>query len=295
MSLWSNRNFNVMLLKEANKLIKSKEYIYEIKFDGIRACIFVNKNSIKIISRNKKDITNLFPELSNIKMIFNKNTILDGEIICMSDNKVSFSEIQERIRLKNQDKINNLSFKNPAIFVAFDILYLEKDLIDLPLNKRKEILNDFADNDFFIKSKIYSDSTKLFNFVKENNMEGIIAKLKDSKYLINTRSANWIKIKNYQVGYFYIGGYEEKSKDYLSIKLGELKNNKLVYVGSVSLKKTNKLYNDILELKKIKNSPFINYDEKIIYIQTKLKCKVKYIHKTKNNQLRQPIIVRNKL
>lgn len=295
MSLWNNRDFNVMLLKEVNKLIKSNDYIYEIKFDGVRACIFVNKNSIKIISRNRVDITYLFPELSNIKKIFKNNTILDGEIICLSNNNISFELVSERIHIKNKDKINDLSNINPAIFVAFDILYLNKDLINLPLCKRKEVLSQFKENDNFIISKMYNDSIKLFEFVKRNNMEGIVAKIKDSKYLINTRSDNWVKIKNYQINDFYIGGYEEKKNNYLSIKLGEYKNNKLIYVGSISITKSNTLYNSILKLKKVKNSPFDNYNEKIIYVNPKITCTVKYIHKTKNNQLRQPVIVRSNI
>lgn len=292
MSLWKNRNFSVMLLKETDKLIKSDNYIYEIKFDGIRACIFVNKDSIKIISRNKKDITNLFPELLCIKKLFNKNTILDGEIICLLNNKVSFETLQERVHLKNKDRIRYYSYQNPAIFVAFDILYLDKDLINLPLYKRKEILNTFSENDAFIVSKMYNDSSKLFNFVKNNNMEGIVAKNKSSKYLINVRSDDWVKIKNYQIEDFYIGGYEEKKNSYLSLKLGEYQNGKLIYVGSVSITKNNKLYDNIMKLKTIKNSPFDNYNEQIKYIKDKLKCKVKYIQKTKNNQLRQPIIIK---
>ncbi len=294
MNLWDNREFNVMLLKEVNKLIKSKEYIYEIKFDGIRACIFGNNKSIKIISRNKKDITNLFPELVNIKEMFNKNTILDGEIICLLNNKISFDAIQERMHLKNKDKIKLASNNNSAIFVAFDILYLDKNLIDLSLIERKKILNNFKESDNFIISKTYADSLSLFKFVKKNNMEGIVAKLKNSKYLINTRSENWLKIKNYQTNYFYIGGYEKKKNKYISVKLGEYQNGKLIYVGSASLMNNSVLYLNILNLKILSDSPFENYDEKIVYVKVKLKCKVKYIEKTKNNQLRQPIIMGDK-
>ena len=292
MSLWDNRNFSVMLLKEVTKLIKSKDYIYEIKFDGIRACILGNKQELKIISRNKKDITSLFPELQNIKKLLSKNTILDGEIIALNNNKISFADIENRLHLKNKEKIQYLSINNPVIFVAFDVLYLEKDLIDLSLLERKKILDKFNENDYFIKSKVYDDSVKLFKFVKDNDMEGIVAKLKNSKYLINTRSDNWLKIKNYMINDFYIGGYEIKKSNYISIKLGEYQNNDFIYVGSVTLVKSNELYKDIIKLKSVNKSPFINYKENVNYVPVILKCKVKYIHKTPNNQLRQPVIVK---
>ena len=292
MSLWYKKDFGPMLLKEVDEVIDSDDYLYEIKYDGVRALMFVNSETIKIMSRNKRDITYLYPELKNVKSLFSDNVILDGEIIMMDKNRVSFEKLQERSHLKDASKIAWYLEHSPVIFVAFDILYKGKDLISLPLFERKKILDCINENDYFIKSKVYSNGKKLFDTVKKLNIEGIVAKKRDSIYEINTRSNSWIKIKNYKKGYFIIGGYENKKGDYISLKLGEYRNGKLIYVGSVSLIKSNPLYDKIINSKLSKKSTFINFNETIKYINPILKCKVKYIEKTKNGQLRQPVIIK---
>ena len=65
--IYTNRNFKPMLLKEIAKPFNSKDYIFEMKFDGIRALIFTDGDEFYIQSRNVKDITYMFPELKPIK------------------------------------------------------------------------------------------------------------------------------------------------------------------------------------------------------------------------------------
>ena len=157
-----------MLLSESNKVPISNNYIYELKYDGIRALIYINSKNIKIYTRNKIDVTYLFPELKKLKNLTNSNTILDGEIICTKDGKPNFSKLLNRIRLKNKEKINSQSIWNRVTFICFDILmYNNLDLKDYTLLERKNILNNFKDNDIFFKSKIFYDGKKLFK-TKQN-------------------------------------------------------------------------------------------------------------------------------
>lgn len=289
MNIWKNRIFTPMLLKEVDKPFNSSDYLYEIKFDGYRAILFVNKDGITIRSRNKIDITNMYPELKSITKLVKKNTIIDGEIIALENGYPSFSKLSERSRTKDVSKIKYHMKNNPVTFIAFDILYQDKDLTNLSLIERKEILSKIKDNDVFVKSKIYSDGIKLFKKVGSLNLEGIVAKKKDSLYEINKRTFSWVKIKNNIHESFLIGGYIIKKMS-ISLLLGELKDNKLYYVGNVRLNKNHKLYNKIISMKKTKSS-FINYNKKdAIFIEPKYKCMVKYLERTKTNHLRQPII-----
>jgi len=290
MSLW-NKLFTPMLLSEINKPFDNKEYLFELKYDGMRCIIYVNKTSIKIISRNKNDVTYLFPELKELCNIVTKNVIFDGEIISMSNNKPSFSKLQERMYLKDNSKIKYQSINNPVTFIAFDILYENKDLIHEPLYKRKEILSKYQDNNIFVKS-FYIDNfgIKLFNKVKKLDIEGIVAKKKDTTYKINTRSNDWIKIKNYKEEEFIIGGYKENKSNYvITIVLGEIRDNKLYYVGNVILNKKSNLYKNIINCKQI-NNPFIDYKDKCIFIEPILKVNISYIERTLNNHLRCPVV-----
>lgn len=289
MNIWNNRSWGPMLLKEVDKPFDSDEYVYEIKFDGYRAIIFASPKEFKIISRNNNDITYLYPELKEIQKLIKHNTIFDGEIVSMEDNKPSFSKLQQRSHIKNQQKINNYSKIEPVTFVCFDILYDNKDLTSLSLLERKNILNKIEENDVFIKSKYFSKGISLFNKIKKMHMEGIVAKKKDSIYEISKRTYSWIKIKNNLKEEFIIGGYEIKKKD-ISILLGEFKENKLYFVGNVKLSVNSDLYKKVLTIPHLKKSPFIDYDKKAIYLKPTLKCMVRYLERTLNNHLRQPII-----
>ena len=289
MDIWKNRNWSPMLLKEIDKPFDSKDYLFEVKFDGIRAIIFTNKEELIIRSRNKQDITHLFPELQSIKKLVNDNVIFDGEIVAFENDKVSFSQIQKRLHLKNKDKINKIANEEPITFVAFDILYKNKDITSNTLNDRKKILKKYNDTDVFIKAKsISTNGIKLFNSIKKLNLEGIVAKEKNGKYHINKRTDNFIKIKNIQRDEFIIGGFTEKKNGILSLAIGEMKDNLFYYVGKVSINNKTSIYEKIKNSKKSENY-FCNFNEDIFYIKPTIHCHVEYLERTKQNNLRHPI------
>ena len=291
MSLW-NKKFTPMLLGEVEKPFDDDNYIYEIKYDGIRSLIFAYGDKVIIKNRYGVDITVMFPELKNLNKTFKgKKVILDGEIIMFDEGKISFAKLQQRIHLKNKKTIEYLSTTNPVVFICFDILYEDYDLINLELLKRKKILEKYDDSDFFIKSTYTQKrGKKLYKIIKKMNMEGIVAKKADSKYLINERSNDWLKIKNYQSEEFWVLGYVNKQNSYvISLILGEYFNGRLKYVGKVSLGKKRSLANKVMQMKKIK--PILEIKEKdVTYINPELKCEVNYLERTNTGSLRQPFV-----
>lgn len=293
MNLWKNRNFTPMLLKEIDKPFNSKKHYYELKYDGYRALIFVNKNEIYIQSRNKNDITYLYPELSNIKKIVDKKVIFDGEIVIFENNKPSFNKISKRSKLKNKNLIKKESINNPVIFIAFDILYENRNLTNLPLIERKKILEKYQDTDFFIKSKVYlNNGIKLYNFVQKNNLEGIVIKDINGLYHINKRTDDFIKVKNIKSDNFIIAGYIDNNKYTSSLILCEKYNNDYIYVGKVLISKKNNLYEKILNIKKCKNYLKIDSNN-IIFIKPILSCEINFLERTKMGHLRHPHLKNN--
>lgn len=288
MSLW-NDEFSPMLLKEVDEVFDDEKYIYEVKYDGIRVLVFVSNDGVLIKSRYGMDITKLFPELSCLSKMVKGKVIFDGEIIILDDGRVSFSKLQKRFHLKNKKTIDFLSKTNPVVFMCFDVLYENRDLINLSLLERKEILDKYEDNEVFVKSTyVYGKGSKLFEAIKSLDMEGIVAKRLDSKYLINERSDNWIKIKNYKSDDFLILGYINK-ENVISVVLGELLKGRIVYVGKVSLGKKSSLANKIMSMKEVKALIDIK-DKDIIYVKPNVKCEVKYLERTSNGLLRHPFI-----
>ena len=288
MDLFNNKEIKPMLLKEIKEPFDSNDYIFELKFDGIRALIYKDNDKITIITRNRKNITDKFPELHNIKKTSKEKCIFDGEIIVEKDGKPSFDAVKERINIKDEIRINKLSNSKPATFIVFDILYKNKDLTKLSLIKRKEILNKYRDTNVFIKSKhVENKGMYLFNFAKKNKLEGIVAKNKDSIYEIGERSSSWLKIKNMQEETFYVCGYLEK-ENVLSVLLGYKTNNKYYYASKVILGRNRHEYNIIKKEKTTKNY-LEDFKEDFIFIKPKLQATIMYLEKTKNNHLRHPI------
>lgn len=289
-NIWTDRNWAPMLLKEIEQPFNSKDYIFELKFDGIRAIVFVSPKEFQIKSRNGKVLTDLFPELQEIQKLVHTNTIYDGEIIVMGTNGPSFSELQKRLHTKDPEKIKQLSTIYPVSFMAFDILYEKKDLTKIELMKRKKYLEKYPDTNYFIKTKgIEQNGKKFFQKIKELNLEGMVAKKKNGLYYLGERTNEFIKIKNIQEDEFYIGGYEEKKNKILSVAIGKLIDNQLHFVGKVKVSTKNQLYRQIID-RKISKNPFCDFDETINYVNPTLTCHVSYLEKTKNNHLRHPVL-----
>lgn len=284
--------FKPMLLQEVEQPFNSYEYLYEVKFDGIRATIHVGPSKFLIFNRYGKDITNFYPELKNIQKTINQNTIFDGEIVLFNNDKPSFSKLLERAHLKNHSKIQYFTKHYPVTFVAFDCLYQNRSLLTLPLQKRKEVLSQYPTNDYFtISPYILTDGQKLFKEITKLHLEGIVAKKLDSPYTIATRSFEWLKIKNFQKNNFYVGGiFEKENNAVASLYLGEYQANELHFVGKVSIGKKQAFYQKVKQSPTRKTSPFQDYQNpQITYLKPTLTCQIAYLERTKNNHLRQPI------
>lgn len=289
MNIYTNQDFIPMLLHEVKEAFNDSDYIFELKFDGIRALMFVEPKKITVRNKRSNIINNRYPELLNITKNVNKKVIFDGEIVIMVSGKPSFEHLQKRVLLKDKIKINYYSKNFPVIFVAFDILYENEDLTNLTLLERKKILNKYKNTNNFIKSEYIEENGKdLFKFAVKENLEGIVAKKKDSKYFINKRTKDWIKIKYFNDEDFFICGYkEENNKPMASLLLGKMDKKELIFAGTVNIGKKNL---DFLIIKKnpVNKKPSFIKDD-YIYLIPNLKCTVEFLEKTKSGFMRHPI------
>ena len=94
---------------------------------------------------------------------------------------------------------------------------------------------------------------------------------------------------HYKVEYFYVGGFKKSDTNVFSLCLGEKRNNKLYYVGKVSVIEKNPILKQIKKLKKSKNQ-FANYFIDANYVEHKCNIIVHYMERTNSNTLRQPFI-----
>jgi DNA ligase-1 len=177
------------------------DLIAEYKYDGIRAQVHIHGNKIKIFSRNLNDITSFFPELvqdalDNIKV---SKMIFDGEILAFKNGKVMpFQYLQRRLHTKNvtSDSIRSVA----VLYTIFDAIYIDRELINIPLIQRKEILNNVKFTPPFALAKwrlVNSEGIISDMFTESRNMgyEGLVLKDPQSEYQIGKRGRKWVKFK----------------------------------------------------------------------------------------------------
>ena len=134
-----------MLARLARHPFDSPDYLFELKWDGIRALAFIDGNELKLLSRTSRDITAQFPELAGLpNQIHVESAVLDGELVCMDESgHPSFSQLQQRL----QETGNRGVRSNPVHFIAFDLLYLNgQSIMGDPLFSRKDRLHSVLES-----------------------------------------------------------------------------------------------------------------------------------------------------
>src|SRR5687767_15702650 len=96
-----------MLARVADKPPASKDYVYEVKWDGIRAMISLDEGEVRIRGRNGLDLTKQFPELVIPEQAFRATSALfDGEIVCLeADGRPNFASVIHRMQQKSEGAI----------------------------------------------------------------------------------------------------------------------------------------------------------------------------------------------
>ena len=157
-------------------------------------------------------------------------------------------------------------------------------------DKLVRLLYDCEDNIIF--SAYVTEGEKSYKFAKDNNLEGIIAKKKNSLYK-GERNEDWLKIKCYNRAEFVIGGYSYSDKNELSsLLIGYYNKDRFVYVGKVGTGfSDNKRQELLLLFKKLvrKTNPFSKEikGNDIIWLKPELVAEIQYVELTKEKVLRQ--------
>lgn len=198
MDIFDSKGIKPMLIAEQVDPYDDLDSIFELKVDGIRCIAYCDKDGVDI--RNKRNFKLLprFPELEQIHKNCNCKCILDGELNVIVNNKPDFYEVQKRTLLSDYFKIKLAYSKYPANFVAYDILYYDGRLTaQLPLMERKQILSGvISENNLLSVSRyIESEGKILFELAKQQNLEGVVGKRKDSLYWFGKRTKDWKKVK----------------------------------------------------------------------------------------------------
>lgn len=124
-------------------------------------------------------------------------------------------------------------------------------------------------------------------------LEGIVAKKKDSRYFFDKKTKDWIKTKYKLRDYFVVCGFIRREGDMTSIVLGKYIDGKLEYCGHVSLGVSGSSYVEVLRLTRISESPFDSPvppgNEGAVWVSPIFTCAVDYMQRNPDGSMRQPV------
>lgn len=228
-----------MLATLTDDYFSSNDWIYEHKYDGVRALMFKKNGSVQLISRNRNSMNNSYPEIAQaLEQQTSDNFIMDGEIVALDGSISNFELLQSRINLQDLESIKSKSKKVPIAVCIFDLMYVDGyDIRALPLLVRKELLKKLLHyNHILLYSQhISGDGIKFFHKACKAKWEGVMAKKIDSAYL-GKRSRDWLKFKCIMQQELVIGGYtspEGARKNFGALLVGYYDKGKLRYAGKV--------------------------------------------------------------
>lgn len=290
--MYDNKTLTPMLIGKEEAAFQDQDYIYEVKFDGVRCLAYIEKDHVEFRNKRNMKLNDKFPELQNVYQQVKKECVLDGELYVFKEGTVDFFEVQKRTLTSDKFKIRLAAHKYPATFTVFDCLYVnDKSLMEEPLMKRKNVLDTLIRENERINVSRYIETQgiRLFEETKKLQLEGIVAKKKDSLYHPGKRTKEWIKCKNLLEDDFVVCGYIPKEKGIVSLVLGQYRKKELVYKGHVTMGVAMQYLYETTKKSQKNPFPMEAGNDEAVWIEPKLVGIVKFMTYTANGGLRQPI------
>jgi len=278
------------------------DWVYELKWDGVRTLCFIKKSGVHLVSRSGNSADAQYPELSVIPhYVAAETAILDGEIAVLDpQGRPRFELIQPRIMVSDPNSIAHLARSRPVIFFAFDLLYLDGyDLRQCSLEERKRALETILTPCPVLRySAHFSGSGKDFlAAAREHELEGVMAKRRESCYE-SKRSRDWLKVKIVAHQEFVICGYTkgERGGYFGALVLGVYEGDALVWVGNVGTGFDQVLLEKIygmVEPLATSRCPFREPPKipHVTWTRPEVVCEVKFANWTTEHRLRAPVFL----
>lgn len=297
-------DIEAMAATAVTKPPSGSQWLYEIKWDGIRALCQVKNGRLQIQSRRGNRCEDQYPELANLpSQVSAKTAWLDGEICVLDENgRARFELIQPRIAA-NSAAVPRLAETTPVVLFLFDVLYVDGyDLRGVALEDRKKLLTTLVTPDQCIRlSEAYeTGGEQMFEAAQQMNLEGILAKDRHSTYK-GGRSTRWLKVKVENEQEFIIAGFTKGEREYFgALILAVRENGKLRHAGQVGTgfdhKKMKAIYERLSPLV-TKTMPFMakpNIREglkNVTWVKPEVVCQVRFLEWTKDGLLRAPVFI----
>lgn len=283
----------------AEKPFSDPEWLFEIKWDGLRTLARVKGHQLKLWSRSQREITGEYPEIAVLPNYVNGHDVwLDGEIVALDEEgRSDFQALQQRFSVVSPSA--ELMRKVPVVYYVFDLLYCDRyDLRKVPLIERKKFLKRILDTDALIR---YSDhevekGEELFDLARERRLEGIIGKQLHAAYP-EGRTKSWLKFKLDRELDAVVGGWTDprKSREHFgALLVGLYEGKKLEFIAGAGSGFSVALQASLAERLRhlhIPDCPFAEEPqprERAHWVKPELVARVTYGGWTEGRHLRQP-------
>ncbi|KXK25887.1 MAG: putative ATP-dependent DNA ligase YkoU [candidate division WS6 bacterium OLB20] len=283
-----SKSMSPMLASVTDEPFSSKDWLFEIKYDGYRM-LAVTGDEAKLLSRNGKDYSAKFPGIMKELRQMSFNAVLDGEAVVQDEQgRTDFGALKRYLS----------GGEGEALLYVFDILSFEgDDLTGIPLEDRKAAIERLL-GDGYVRyaGHINGQGEQLFEQAENHNLEGIIAKRADSKYTPGERSRDWLKVRAEQeltaviVGFTLQKGREDAIG---SLALAQTDGSQLHYLGRVgtgfSAAEAHELYSKLQSIAR-KTPPVSDPPrEEVIWVTPKLWCSITYTELTSDGRIRHGV------
>ncbi|PNI07017.1 ATP-dependent DNA ligase [Arthrobacter sp. AFG7.2] len=222
--------------------LQGSNWQFELKWDGVRAILAADEESVRIFSRNGNDVTGTYPEFADRNCWPPQPFVADGEIFSVGPSgRPDFGLLQGRMKLTRPADVARARTAIPVQLMLFDLLHEGgKDLRRLPLAKRRQRLEAFftpsgcpAGLSPVLKERVED----ILESARELGLEGVMAKRTDSRYVSGQRTRTWIKLKVEQTQEVVVGGWRPgkggRQDTVGSLLVGIPDGTKLQYAGRV--------------------------------------------------------------
>lgn len=281
----------------------SDDYLFEIKWDGIRALAFFGMGRARLQGRKLTDSSERYPEIVAGLEALEGEGILDGEIVVLDEEgRPDFQRVLVREQTRGRAAALSKARRHPAVYIAFDLLRRDsQSLLDRPLAERRRLLSELLANaptPLVESAYVVGRGKALYAEAEARGLEGIFAKRLDSRYHPGARTRDWLKIKvRRELDAVLVGLVRERgAKRIKSLVLGCLRDGRLVWMGNAG-SGIDQTTLEALEtaLDGLRSEPPPGFEAEapgeIDWLAPRLVVRVEYTGLTKERRLRHPVFV----
>jgi DNA ligase D-like protein (predicted ligase) len=291
------------MLAGSSEPFDADDFLFEIKWDGIRALAFFGRGVARVQGRKLVDTTERYPEIVAGLGALEGDGILDGEIVVLDrEGRPDFQRVLVREQTRSRDAALLKAKKHPVAYIAFDLLYRNGEpLFDRPLLERKKVLSrlvDPAPSAIVESAYIIGQGRAFFREAAARGLEGVVAKRITSRYVPGERTSDWLKLKARRAWEGVLVGLvrDRPSGRVKSLVLGGWRDGRLVWIGNVGSgldESTLKaLATELVSLRAERPPSFqAEAPGDIEWIQPRLVVRVEYTELTHEGRFRHPVFV----